>query len=130
VGILRWIGKLVKGDGSTEDINLDEMEPLPEDWRKFHADNVAKLDPVLRDGAVAFLADLLAHDGEIDKLRDLATASKTGDWFAAYHFHGGMWIRNKLRAAGFGEKELGIENLDDYYVGLIEIALGVVQVCP
>lgn len=42
------------------------------------------------------------------------------DWFVKGHHLGiGMGLRNLLRSAGFGEKELGVENLDDYYVDIL-----------
>lgn len=40
------------------------------------------------------------------------------------HFGWGMGIRNYLRQQGYGEKWFGIDNLDDFYVTLVEMALG------
>jgi len=40
-----------------------------------------------------------------------------------FHFHGGMAIRNFFRTNGFGEKELGIDNLDNIYVSIVEEAV-------
>jgi hypothetical protein len=37
-----------------------------------------------------------------------------------WHFRGGMEVRNLLREGGFGEEELGIENLDFIYARLLE----------
>ena len=45
-------------------------------------------------------------------------------WWVDYHFFWGMSIRNLLREGGYGEKQLGVENLDDIYVVLLERALG------
>ena len=39
------------------------------------------------------------------------------------HFNFGMAVRNSLRQAGYGEKELGIHNLDCCYVQLVEDAI-------
>ncbi len=39
------------------------------------------------------------------------------------HFQFATVVRNELRCAGFGEKELGIQNLDDVYLFLVEEAL-------
>ncbi len=44
-------------------------------------------------------------------------------WWVSRHSSWGMRIRNELRKNGFGEKELGVENLDNVYVGLIEEAV-------
>ena len=48
---------------------------------------------------------------------------KDNRWFASYHYGLGQLIRNLLRENGFGEKELGIENLDFIYVELLERAV-------
>lgn len=40
------------------------------------------------------------------------------------HFSFGMGVRNLLRQGGFSEVMLGVQNLDDYYVPLLEAAAG------
>lgn len=48
------------------------------------------------------------------------------DWahkVVGWHFRGGMAIRNLLRDGGFGEEDLGIENLDYIYTRLVERAV-------
>ena len=80
------------------------------------------LDPVKRKGAVNLLKDKLAPYRE----ELLAEVEKDPEnWISLSHFHWGMGVRNGLRQAGFGEKELGVHNLDCVYVALIEEALGV-----
>jgi hypothetical protein len=44
-------------------------------------------------------------------------------WWVPAHFFWGTGIRNAMRQNGFGEKELGVGNLDDIYIKAIEIAL-------
>jgi hypothetical protein len=95
---------------------------LPEDWRKFHLDNVRSIrDRAKVAAAVEFLraaawfADLETYRGRIEA---------DPEWWAASHFAGMMAVRNELRGAGFGEEDLGVDNLDDYAVGLVELALG------
>lgn len=46
-------------------------------------------------------------------------------WFGPYHFNWGMGIRNLLRTNGYGEEYFNWHNSDDYYVYLVEEALGV-----
>lgn len=92
---------------------------LPTDWKQFHADNVAKLDPALRTQAVDFLRGHLADSAETIRAE---MALDLQDWWVKHH-HGAMTgVRNALRMHGFGEKEFGIDNLDDYAVGLVELA--------
>lgn len=44
-------------------------------------------------------------------------------WPGTYHFGWGRQIRNDLRVAGYGEKELGVRNLDNVYVAMVEEAV-------
>jgi len=44
------------------------------------------------------------------------------EWWLGHHFGWGMTMRNLLRENGYGEKDLGIGNLDDYYIAWIEQA--------
>lgn len=82
--------------------------------------------PELTRWAVVFLAELLgtSEDAEEAKFLSLlrSEAEINPDWWISHH-HGGMRnVRNALRSAGFGEKEFGCGNLDDYAVGLVELA--------
>ena len=44
-------------------------------------------------------------------------------WWVSRHVTWGLGIRNELRENGHGETDLGVHNLDDVYVGLIEEAV-------
>jgi hypothetical protein len=39
------------------------------------------------------------------------------------HFQFATVVRNELRCSGFGEKELGVQNLDDVYLFIVEEAM-------
>ena len=97
--------------------------PVPEikDWRKFHRDNVAKLDQIKVHAAVSHLKCIIAKWDNLEQIK--AEAKINPEWWVGYHFFGMMAIRNDLRMNGFGEKEFGIYNLDDYTIGLLEIAM-------
>lgn len=43
-------------------------------------------------------------------------------WWVKQHFGWGMKFRNFLREHGFNELALRITDLDDYYIGIIELA--------
>jgi len=47
----------------------------------------------------------------------------TKDTPVPFHFSGGMGVRNYFRSNGCGEKELGINNLDNIYVSIVEEAV-------
>lgn len=105
---------------------MPDVPELPSDWRKFHRDNVAKLDPETVQNACAFLRDWLSRTMDEAELKPLIESMKVNpEWFAEHHMFGMMQVRNELRSHGFGEKDFGIDNLDDYAVGLIEKAFGV-----
>jgi hypothetical protein len=97
-------------------VNMD----LPTDWRKFHHDNVAKLDPLLRDHAVAWLRENMQFPEPL-----VERARADAEWWTAHHRYSMMNVRNELRSHGFGEREFGVDNLDDYAVGLVELAMGI-----
>lgn len=101
----------------------------------------------LRAAAVEFLKGKFDSNGQARILRDAIVGAWKHDpdeWWAAcggervvdkdgrsyadfphpFHFREGMSIRNLLRMNGYGERELGVDNLDDVYIGLIEEALG------
>lgn len=96
---------------------------LPIDSRKLHLDNVRTLDPMTRADAVDFLKAKVIAWPEFEELK--AKAQADPEWWITHHFGAMMDVRNRLREAGYGEKEFGIDNLDDYAVGLLELALGV-----
>lgn len=90
------------------------------DCRYTHLQNVRSIQnraKVLE--AVEFLRG--RYDG--DPIRPTMVADP--EWWVSHHFSGMMGVRNELRKNGFGERELGLDNLDDYAVGLLELAMGV-----
>lgn len=88
--------------------------------------------PKTLDGAIVFLNNWFSQktgkenyeDSEqplIEVLSKMIIENPT-KWWVEHHFGWGMGIRNLLRENGYTEQSLGIDNLDDYYVGLIEQA--------
>lgn len=75
--------------------------------------------------AVIFVRALLASDpGATERVRRQWREDPRG-WWAPHHFQAGTALRNRLREAGYGEGELGVTNLDNVYVELIEEAAGI-----
>lgn len=81
---------------------------------------IARRSP-LWPSAVAFLAGYFTPE-VIAQIRQVVER-KSPDWPAGYHSCWGMGVRNALRTAGFGERELGVRNLDNVYVELVEEAV-------
>ena len=82
-----------------------------------------KIHPEKRQMAVEFLRGYFACSPEAVLGIQKAAAADPEGWWIVQHFSWGMSVRNLLRSNGYGESDLGIENLDDHYVGLIEEAL-------
>lgn len=59
--------------------------------------------------------------GILAQIRELI-AEHNPDWPAGYHLGWGMGVRNALREHGFGEQVMGVRNLDNVYVALVEEA--------
>jgi len=68
---------------------------------------------------------------EINFFKKIIRDNPDGEWATTicnstplpFHFMGGMAIRNYFRKEGFGEKELGIDNLDNIYSSIVEEAI-------
>lgn len=64
------------------------------------------------------------YDDEIAALTDAERAGNMAAfWKASGHCRFGMSVRNELRDAGFGEDELGVDNIDDIYIYLLNEAV-------
>jgi hypothetical protein len=80
----------------------------------------ADLSPIAKAPALVML-----HD-ELSPVREEILAAYKADpegWWAPHHFLWGMSVRNLLRQKGFGEDHFGVDNLDDFYIPLVEEAL-------
>lgn len=99
-----------------EEVKLDNQT----EYEKKCVDAVSEEKKV---AAANFLKEFL-DDNEKSHAQKLIEKSKDRLWFSEYYtLGGGIQIRNALRDNGFGEKELGIENLYFIYVQLIERAV-------
>lgn len=94
----------------------------PRNWKARHHAQLGQLDPDLRLRAAGFLRGWYEESGALEEIR-AAERRDLQEWWAAHHFGWGMDVRNLLRRHGFGEEELGVGNLDDVYVGLVEEAI-------
>lgn len=58
-------------------------------------------------------------------LYNIAPIDTKALWFIPYHSYEGMVIRNKFRRSGLLDEMLPSGNWDDYYVQVMECAIGV-----
>lgn len=103
------------------------------------------INPKIKQDALAFIRSKITL-ADAEKIRTLILQYGKNDWLPhladdqiaklspedlargyagmySPHFGWGMAVRNILRQHGFGEKELGVHNLDDIYVALVAEAL-------
>jgi len=88
--------------------------------------------PKTLEGAIVFLNNWLSQTSGKEKDEDpeqpmIEVVTKMinenpTEWWLGHHFGWGMGMRNILRKNGYDEQTLGVSNLDDYYIGLIEQA--------
>jgi hypothetical protein len=99
-----------------------EKAPKPEhDYVAMHNENFAKLDPLLAADAINYLRQVITTSEKVSIQGEMAANAQT--WWAPYHMTWGMHVRNMLRAEGFGEDAFHIDNIDDFYVALVERAV-------
>ena len=101
-----------------EDMNEDKHDPHEEQALDM---SMMNSDEIMRDKAVEFLRGWIGENIK-PEIRAQIKADPDG-WSVPYHFGWGMGIRNALRTAGFRESQLGVRNLDNVYVELVELAL-------
>jgi len=89
----------------------------------FHTDRLNELDKKIVDKGIKAINKFISKK---DKEKIIETSSKDKcKWWGLYHFSWGMWTRNKLRKYVCSDTKLPTGNWDDYYVPLVELALGI-----
>jgi hypothetical protein len=94
-----------------------------EEMVKHEKEECAKVPEEMKFKAAKELRKEFFVQGILNTLKEMLDKDPSRWWFSIYHLTLGMGIRNWLRDKGFGEKELGIENLDYIYVELMERAI-------
>jgi hypothetical protein len=110
---------------SGEDVGIvgSFQEAPGAEWQEIAGSVYSHLDSGLRDRAEAVLFSALSAS-DIETFRKRMAADPEGwPYQGGWHFAGGMAIRNLLRKLRFGEEQLGVANLDDCYVNLLEGAV-------
>jgi len=99
-----------------------EKAPKPSiDYVAMHNENFAKLDPLVAADAINYLRQVITPGEKLSIQGEMAVDPQA--WWAQYHFTWGMHVRNMLRAEGFGEDDFHVNNIDDYYIALVERAV-------
>lgn len=91
---------------------------MMEEAKQREAEAIKALTSDQFDRASVILSKIIAADQWEEIWEQMRMKPK--DWYVPFHFGWGMWVRNQLRAAGFGDKESKSGNLDDIYIPLVE----------
>lgn len=95
-----------------------------EDYSKYKDEKLAELSEPLVTRAVDCLVHIISNQDKYDLLK-LYEEDPNEKWFVGQHFGYGMYIRNQLRSAGITDDLLPDRNWDDYYIQILEIAIGI-----
>jgi len=95
----------------------------PIKWAAYKDEKLKEMDPLLLDNAVKFLSRELPEDAK-QEIREMHEKDPL-HWSGPYHFSWGMGVRNALRKYGLKDDLLPEGNWDDYYVPVVEVAVGV-----
>lgn len=82
-------------------------------------DPLDDLEPARADTAIQLLRGYLTDTARAQIRQAL---EDDPDWWLPIHHSWGRSIRNLLREAGYGERFLDVENLDDHYIDLVALA--------
>lgn len=74
-------------------------------------------------GCTKLILDEFPQDVK-DEIKEMYEKDGENRWAIPYHNSWGMGVRNLFREEGFLDKQLPDGNWDDYYVQVIEFALG------
>lgn len=96
-----------------------------EDYIDFHEKEWDRLPQSLKLRGIAILKEVIPQNIQ-DDIRSMHKVDGSR-WMtkSCAHFTCGMYVRNQLRKGGLTDALVPSGNLDDYYVQLIEAAVGV-----
>lgn len=94
-----------------------------QEFYNFHTERLKELSEEVRDRAVEIVVRVL-EISDVSRIKKEASKNKL-NWSSRYHFSWGMWMRNQLRNRGIPDSALPSGNWDDYYVPVVELALGI-----
>ena len=93
------------------------------DFKKFNDEKLAEIPLNVLDKAVNHFKQILSQGEKDEMLEDYQEAGV--EWFTPNHFGYGMYLRNELRKIGLTDDLLPDQNWDDYYIPVLEVALGI-----
>lgn len=108
--------------------NDNVFDAVEEFSAKYFEALFATLDPDKVDAAAHAMRKVLDTSGTTTEIRKAIKEYGRHEWIHNFsggmgHFGWGMGARNWLRSAGYGEKYWPVDNLDDYYVSIVEYAV-------
>jgi hypothetical protein len=95
------------------------------DDKQYYDEKLAEIPKEFLDKVVNFVKEDFGKDPEmIEEIKAAYEEQGPIQWAIPAHHDWGMHIRNTFRNQGFTEDNLPDGNWDDYYIQVIELALG------
>jgi len=95
-----------------------------ENMYEYHTKKLNEIPQDFLKESVEYLRNIFIKDNATQSILD-AYNQDNEKWWAESHFHWGMGIRNLLREGGFKDDQLPDQNWDDYYIPVVELAVGI-----
>jgi hypothetical protein len=93
--------------------------------KQYYDNKLAEIPKDFLDEVIEFLQKVIfVEEEEKKEIREAFISEGEIKWALEHHFGWGMEMRNILRANGFMDNKLPDNNWDDYYIQVIELALG------
>jgi hypothetical protein len=90
---------------------------------KYYDDRINELPKETVDALVGFVKRNIEYGTRSD-IKNLIRDNGLIKWALPFHHDWGMDARNEFRALGYKDVDLPSKNWDDYYIQIIEIAIG------
>jgi len=95
-----------------------------QDWYEYHTKKLNEMPQDFLKESVEYLKNIFIKEGSAQSILD-AYNQDNEKWWVGSHFYWGMSIRNSLREGGFLDDKLPDKNWDDYYIPVVELAVGI-----
>jgi len=95
-----------------------------ENMYEYHTKKLGEIPKDFLKESVEYLRDIFIKENATQSILDAYNQDNETWWVESHHFWG-MGIRNLLRDGGFLDDQLPDKNWDDYYIPVVELAVGI-----
>lgn len=93
--------------------------------QEYYNNKLAEIPKDVLEKAIEYLNQHLSEDDKEFLINEYNKNRLLIDWFIPYHNYDGMYLRNELRNIGLTDDLLPDKNWDDYYIQVLELAIGI-----